>query len=102
MRKLMRRGKANEMNHTNWEYRLLTGVEAMAMAGWCFTLWPIAEPEPDHELLVSLAGNAFSLFAFGPLWIGLLSSLSVPAPQLATLGGDSDIEVVDSDGNVSE
>ena len=90
------------LDYKCYTYRLLTGVEAMAMSGWCFSLWPKEDPYPSNELLLSLAGNAFSLFAFGPCWIAMLASLSVPLPSLpADVSSDNDL-VVDSSASDPE
>ena len=42
----------------------------MSIIGWAKHMWHPDTPDSmrqDHELLVSLAGNAYSAFAFGPI-----------------------------------
>ena len=50
--------------------RLLSGLELFRLAGWGPDMWHPKTPESlmqDKELLTSLAGNAFSGFAVGPM-----------------------------------
>ncbi|CAK0835737.1 unnamed protein product [Prorocentrum cordatum] len=63
-----------------WKYRLLTGVEYMAIVGWCYKRW--GEKPPDSALLTDLAGNAFSLFAAGPIVISAFAASVMPPPPV--------------------
>jgi hypothetical protein len=76
----------------DWNYRIVCGVELLAMAGWCYTEWPPAGP-PNHQLATSLAGNCFSAFAFCPLIIAVFASLGFEAmaPEVLEVSDGGDV-----------
>lgn len=78
-----------------WKYRLLCGVELMALIGWCHSLWPVDSALPSHQLLTSLAGNAFSGFAVAPVMVATLASLGLPDAHTICCEDDN----ADSDGS---
>eukprot|EP00969_Alexandrium_andersonii_P138451 6122754-Alexandrium_andersonii.AAC.1 len=55
----------------------------MAMVGWDYSAWSKNSPQPSHELLSSLAGNSFSLWAFGPIVLSAIAALGLDAAQRA-------------------
>lgn len=56
--------------------RQIDGVELMQMAG--FALAYLEDPIPAHEVLTSMAGNAFSAFSIGVVMLALFSQLQPP------------------------
>ena len=72
--------------------RALLGWETMRLIGWSPAWWDTCKPwMPTHELMVGLAGNAFSGFAIGPaLAVGLaLCGVASTASATEEPGSDS-------------
>ena len=73
--------------------RALEGYELMALAGWPRDGWTTDEPLPDRPTCTSLAGNAFSAFAIGPMLIASIAALGIPLlPQAKTPESDKSRE----------
>ena len=63
------------------EHRLITGTEAMQFIGWdvsFFKTMPMPGNRSEQDLLMSMAGNAYSGFALAPALMALLTVASVP------------------------
>ena len=74
------------------KYRLITGVEYMGLVGWCYKRW--GEEPPDSALLGNLAGNAFSLFAAGPVAIAAFAAGVMTPPAVIDADAVSAAEAI--------
>jgi hypothetical protein len=54
--------------------RVLTGRELLAIAGW----GAVRDTAASDATLSSMAGNAFSAFAFGPVFLAALGAWPLP------------------------
>ena len=80
----------------NTMVRTLDGFELMALQGWHLSWWKEGG-EYKHDLLTSLAGNAFSAFALGVMAAAALSSLgNCPRCQQSVVSND-DLKDVGTD-----
>ena len=60
------------------EIRQLDGLELLQLVG--FSLQSIKGSFPDHKTATSMAGNAFSGFAVGPVLLGAFAGMSRADP----------------------
>jgi hypothetical protein len=80
--------------------RAVEAAELMAVAGWPLETWSLSKiidhDMPSEQTLTSLAGNAFSAFAYGPVFLGALSilSLDIPTDESDVEGSDGDVQTV--------
>ena len=75
--------------------RMMTGIEAMRAIGWELEDWvfhagrgpaSIYQNGITDELLLNLAGNAFSSYAFGPVAAATLACMGLsPEPEAAVV-----------------
>ena len=78
--------------------RALTGWECVSLAGWSDDFWSYAQL-PARDTMVSMARNAFSSLAIGPVLVGMVQLLGSRSsePRLKSTVG----EASDSDSNQS-
>lgn len=68
--------------------RMLIGAEALQAMGWDYTYWhegelPDGAPRFDNELIGTMAGRAFSGFAFTPVVASIIAAIGVSLTHLA-------------------
>ena len=81
------------------EVRLLYGIELMAFIGWHWDDYAEGECTMlDNATLTSLAGNAFSAFAVGPVLAATLPLLGLQVAEPEAALEVSDLDDSDSDG----
>jgi hypothetical protein len=78
--------------------RPLEGWEALQLIGWQTDMWTPGRQRPPYDLAVSLAGNAFSACAIGPVFLASFGAIGMKFKEPATidLNAGSDSESLDS------
>jgi site-specific DNA-cytosine methylase len=76
-----------------WTYRVVCGLELMALQGWCYSSWDPEMPNliPDHSLSTSLAGNSFNILACGPLIMCAYAALGANDKRRCANDKDEDV-----------
>ena len=83
------------------DLREVAGFELMRLIGWddCHLKNGVDRSEMNIALMRSLAGNAFSAFAVGPILAASFACHGSGALQLQLFGSDSDATAMDSDSD---
>jgi hypothetical protein len=98
-----------DANEAKLTLRPLSCIESMKLIGWDVKYWRRGSPnfsdEITPELLYSLAGNAFSCFAFAPLFASILGALGIyhrPAVADEPVRGGGEEQTAESMSNFSD